>query len=189
MTGVRGPAVTLSALLLLSACGVPAQDEPHPVVLPRQPLNATASAATAEPAGEVAQVLCLTRDERLVETVRRSGVPLRPQRQLDLLVTGPTPAEQAQGLSTALAATALTVTVPAGGATAAVEIGAPEEGAGRVVEALAYGQIVCTLTARTDIAAVTFLRNGQPLQVPDGDGAVTGGPLTAADYRSLIDPP
>ncbi|MEU8664244.1 hypothetical protein AB0C31_47320, partial [Actinoplanes philippinensis] len=73
--------------------------------------------------------------------------------------------------------------------TAAVEIAAPEEGAGRVVEALAYGQIVCTLTSRTGIAAVTFLRNGQRLQVPDGDGAVTEEPLTASDYRVLIDPP
>jgi spore germination protein GerM len=189
MSGVRGTATALTCIVLLSACGVPAQDEPHPVTLPRRPLNTTASATTGEPAGEVAQVICLTRDDRLVETVRRSGAGLGPQRQLDLLVAGPTPAEQAQGLTTALAATVLRVTVPAGSTTAAVEISVPEEGAGRIDEAVAYGQIVCTLTARPDIAAVRFLRDGQPLQVPDGDGAVTGAPLTAADYRSRIDPP
>jgi spore germination protein GerM len=189
MTGPRVVAVVLTGGFLLAGCGVPAQDEPHPVTLPRRPLNVTASAAAAVPPGEVAQVICLTRDDRLVETVRRSGTALDPQRQLDLLVIGPTPAEQAQGLTTALAATALRVTVPAASATAAVEISEPYEGVGRIDEALAYGQIVCTLTARPDIAAVTFLRDGRPLQVPDGDGEVTGAPLTATDYRSRIDPP
>jgi spore germination protein GerM len=189
MIGVRGFAVTLTSLFLLAGCGVPVQDEPHPVTLPRRPLNVTVSPTVSEQAGEVAQVLCLTRDDRLVETVRRSGAQLGPQRQLDLLVLGPTPAEQAQGLTTSLAATVLRVTVPVPGTTAVVEISDPEEGGGRVDAVLAYGQIVCTLTARPDIAAVTFVRGGQPLQVPDGDGAVTDRPLTVADYRSRIGPP
>ncbi|MFC4070298.1 GerMN domain-containing protein [Actinoplanes subglobosus] len=189
MTGVRVLAALLTGLLLLAGCGVPAQDEPHQVTLPRRPLNVAASASTPEPVGEVAQVLCLTRDDRLVESVRRSGTALGPQRQLDLLVAGPTPAEQAQGLSTALAAAVLTVTVPAASSTAAVEIREPEEGAGRVDDAVAYGQIVCTLTARADVAAVVFLRDGRRLQVPRGDSQVTDDPLTADDYRTLMDPP
>ncbi|GIE35107.1 hypothetical protein Ait01nite_081520 [Actinoplanes italicus] len=188
MTEVRVPAALTACVLLLTACGVPAQDEPHPVVLPRRPLNGTASAA-AESVGEVAQVLCLIRGNRLVQTVRRTDAVLAPQRLLDLLVTGPTTAERAEGLSTALATTTLSVTVPAGGRTAAVEISEPDEGTGRSDEALAYGQIVCTLTSRADVAAVTFLRDGRRLQVPRGDGILTGDPLRAADYESLIGPP
>ncbi|GAA0434872.1 hypothetical protein Aca07nite_00040 [Actinoplanes capillaceus] len=188
MITVRGLAAPTAILLLLTACGVPAQDEPHPVTLPRRPLDVTASAAASDPVGEVAQVLCLIRDDRLVQTVRRSDAPPVPQRQLDLLAAGPTPAEQAQGMSTALATTTLSVTVSAATAIAAVEIGAAGEGTGRSDEALAYGQIVCTLTSRADIAAVSFRRDGRPLQVPRGDGQLTGDPLRAADYRSLIGP-
>ncbi|WP_430788609.1 GerMN domain-containing protein [Actinoplanes sp. G11-F43] len=186
---VRSLAVALSAGFVLGGCGVPAQDEPHVVTLPRRPLNVTASPeASTDPVGEVAQVLCLIRDSRLVQTVRRVDAVPRPQRLLDMLVEGPNQPEQAQGLSTALATTTLTVTLPAGSTTAAVEVGEAGEGAGRSDEVLAYGQIVCTLTSRADVSAVTFQRDGRPLQVPRGDGILSGSPLRAADYRSLIGP-
>nr|GID81394.1 hypothetical protein Ade03nite_03180 [Actinoplanes derwentensis] len=168
---------------------MPVQDEPHPITLPRRPLNVTSSAAAStDPVGEVAQVLCLIRDSRLVQTVRRADAVPTPQRQLDLLAAGPNLPEQQQGLTTALATTTLTVTLPPGSTTAAVEVTETDEGAGRSDEVLAYGQIVCTLTSRADIAGVTFQREGRSLQVPRGDGTLSGSPLRAADYRSLIGP-
>lgn len=186
---VRWPAVALSSLLALTACGVPAQDEPHVVSLPRRPLNETASAAaSAEAVGEVAHVLCLVRDGRLVQAVRRADTMPTPQRQLDLLGNGPNLVEQDQGLSSALATTALTVSLSPGDTTATVEITEGEEGTGRSDEVLGYGQIVCTLTSRADIGAVTFQRDGRPLQVPRGDGILSGGPLRLADYSSLTGP-
>ncbi|MEU8659750.1 GerMN domain-containing protein [Actinoplanes philippinensis] len=184
---IRVRTTPLAVILLLAGCGVPAQDEPHRVDPARRPLNETIAPAVTEPAGEVAQVMCLVRENRLVQSVRRVDAVPGPQRQLDQLIAGPTPAEQAQDLSTALAATALTVTVPAT-AVAAVDVGEAEEGAARSDEVLAYGQIVCALTSRVDIAAVSFQRAGQPLQVPRGDLTLTSEPLRAADYRSLIGP-
>ncbi|MEV0902561.1 GerMN domain-containing protein [Actinoplanes sp. NPDC049802] len=178
--------LTVVAVLLFTGCGVPVQDEPHQVDLPRRPLNVTAGPTAVEPVGEVAQVMCLVSDDRLVQSVRRVDAIPNPQQQLDQLVAGPTPAEQAQDLSTALAATALTVTVPAGGAVAAVEVGETGESAARSDEVLAYGQIVCTLTSRADIAAVTFQREGRPLQVPRGNLTLSSGPLRTADYQSLL---
>jgi hypothetical protein len=188
MITVRGIAALAVSSLLLTACGVPAQDQPHPVTLPRRPLDTTSIPAATDPAGEVAQVLCLINGDRLVQTGRRVRAASGPQQQLDQLVAGPTAAEQAQGISTALAATELTVNVPAGSFTAAVEISEPDDSAARNDAVLAYGQIVCTLTARADIAAVSFQRDGQPLQVPRGDGTLTGQALRASDYRSLIGP-
>jgi spore germination protein GerM len=176
-----------AVMLLLGGCGVPAQDEPHQVELPRRPLNETITPAVTEPVGEVAQVMCLVRDNRLVQAVRRVDAIPGPQRQLDQLIAGPTPAEQAQDLSTALATTALTVTVPTT-AVATVEVGETDESTGRSDEVLAYGQIVCTLTSRADIAVVSFQRDGRPLQVPRGDLTLTSEPLREADYRSLIGP-
>jgi hypothetical protein len=184
---IRVRTTLFAVTLLLGGCGVPAQDEPHRVELPRRPLNETVTPTAAEPVGEVAQVMCLVRDNRLVQSVRRVDTIPGPQRQLDQLVAGPTPAEQAQDLSTALATTALTVTVPSP-AVAAVEVGETDESASRSDEVLAYGQIVCTLTSRADIAVVSFRRAGRPLQVPRGDLTLTSDPLRAADYRSLIGP-
>lgn len=174
-------------VLVLAGCGVPSQDEPHEVDLPRKPLTETSAPAGAEPVGEVAEVLCLTRESRLAQVVRRVDAVPDPQRQLDQLVAGPTAHEQARGLSTALATTALTIEVGAG-MSAVVEVGASAEGTARSDEALAYGQIVCTLTSRPDVTTVTFRRAGQPLQVPRADGTLSSDPLRQADYRDLLGP-
>ena len=97
---------------LLAACGVPAEDEPHAIDLPRRPFTSSSpSAATAEPPGEVAEVLCLVRDGRLVQTVRRIETTPSAQQQADHLVAGPTDSEQQIGLTTALAGWSLQVEV------------------------------------------------------------------------------
>ncbi|KUL22375.1 hypothetical protein ADL15_48450 [Actinoplanes awajinensis subsp. mycoplanecinus] len=182
-------ALSLLTLLAVAACGVPAQDEPHEVTLPRRPLTATSpSPAESGSAGEVAEVLCLVRDGSLAQAVRRvSGAPTA-QRQLTDLVAGPTATERQAGLSSALAGTSLTVRVGAAGGGAVVEVAEPDAGSGRSDELLGYAQIVCTLTSRADIGSVVFTQGGQPLRVPRGDGSLSDGPLTGADYRELIGP-
>ncbi|MBB2941421.1 spore germination protein GerM [Actinoplanes lutulentus] len=167
--------------LLLAGCGIPAQDEPHAVTLPRGDLN-TATAGPA-PGGEVAEVLCLVRDGRLVQAVRRvSSVPTT-QRQLDDLTAGPTAAERGLGLSTSLSGTTLSVRNSNKSDGVTVEVA---EAGARSDEVLAYAQIVCTLTARADVASVSFTRDGDPLRVPRADGSLTDQPLRGWDYRGLI---
>ncbi|MCM4083841.1 GerMN domain-containing protein [Paractinoplanes hotanensis] len=175
--------------VLLTACGVPAQDDPHPVDLPRRPLTASSdSEATASsPPGEVAHVLCLVRGDRLVQIVRRARAYPSVQEQLDELVAGPTGTESESGLSTALAGLVVTASA-APGSRIAVEAAEIDEGSGRSNEILAYGQVVCTLTARADVSAVSFTRAGRRLDVPRADGILTGEPLRASDYVSLLGP-
>ncbi|MFF5081564.1 GerMN domain-containing protein [Actinoplanes sp. NPDC000266] len=168
---------------LLASCGVPAEDSPHPVELPRAPLNNSGTPAVP-PAGEVAHVLCLVRDDRLVQSVRRAPSYPSVQQQMNDLVTGPAPEESESGLSTALAG--LTVTATAGpGTRVTVEV---SEGETHKDDILAYGQMVCTLTARPDVAAVSFTREGRGLEVPRADGTLTEGPLTSGDYAALVAP-
>ncbi|WP_378032134.1 GerMN domain-containing protein [Actinoplanes sp. GCM10030250] len=157
--------------------------------LPRAPLNDRPTAPpTAGPAGEVAEVLCLVRDGGLAQTVRRvGGVPTR-QQQLDDLVAGPTLAEQNIGLSSALTGLSLAVRVPIGVDDVTVEVTEADDGTARNDEVLGYAQIVCTLTARSDVSSVAFTRDGEPLRVPRGDGSLTEGPLRGWDYRTLIQP-
>ncbi|WP_127502646.1 GerMN domain-containing protein [Actinoplanes solisilvae] len=175
-----------AAVVLLGGCGVRAQAEPHGVDLPRHPLTTPGAGATV-PVGEVAQVLCLVRDDRLVQTVRRTPSYPGVQAQLDSLVAGPTQAERAAGLGSALAGVALTARLTAG-AEVTVEVPDVEEGTARNDEILAYGQIVCTLTARSDVGSVVFTRGGQPLEVPRADGTLTSGPLRSSDYADMTVP-
>ncbi|MEU4691384.1 GerMN domain-containing protein [Actinoplanes sp. NPDC023714] len=177
--------LALLPVLLVAGCGIPAQDEPHEVTLPHGGQN-TVTAGPA-PGGEVAEVLCMVRDGRLVQAVRRvSSVPT-PQRQLDDLIAGPTAAERGLGLSTALAGIALSARDSGGGVT--VEVTEEEDaGSARSDEVLAYAQIVCTLTARADVASVSFTQEGDPLRVPRADGSLTDRPLRGWDYSSLIAP-
>ncbi|WP_250031123.1 GerMN domain-containing protein [Paractinoplanes maris] len=178
--------IMVSAVVLLGGCGVRAQDEPHGVDLPRHPLT-TPGAGPAVAVGDVAQVLCLVRDGHLVQTVRRTPTYPTMQGQLDSLMAGPTTAEQAAGLSTALSGFALTAGKHTG-AQVTVEVPDVDEGDARNDGSLAYGQIVCTLTARADVGTVLFTRGGQPLQVPLPDGTLTGAPLRSSDYAALLRP-
>ncbi|MEU4214148.1 GerMN domain-containing protein [Actinoplanes sp. NPDC026623] len=189
MTRIGRLAVGLATCLLGAACGLPAEDEPRQADLPRRPLTSpTATAAGIEPPGDVVEVLCLVRDARLVQAVRRVGASPTVQRQLESLAAGPTEAERANGLTTALATTSVRVDVPAGSTQARVEVAKTDEGNARSDEMMAYGQIVCTLTSRVDVNSVVFTRDGKVLQVPRGDGSLSRGPLGAGDYASLIAP-
>jgi hypothetical protein len=173
---------------LLAACGVPAEDEPHAIDLPRRPFTSSSpSAATAEPPGEVAEVLCLVRDGRLVQTVRRIETTPSAQQQADHLVAGPTDSEQQIGLTTALAGWSLQVEVT-GTRLARVAVAETDEGNARDDEMIAYGQIVCTLTAREDVGSVIFFRGSDQLEVPRADFSLSQGPLYSSDYSTLIDP-
>ncbi|GAA3347074.1 hypothetical protein GCM10020358_60490 [Amorphoplanes nipponensis] len=174
--------------ILVSSCGVSTQSEPHAVELPRRPLTEPrASAATEGRAGGVAEVLCMVRDNRLVETVRRLDAPPTPQEHIDHLVAGPTQPERDRAMTTALVGSSLEVRM-AGDATAQVEITEADEGSARSDETLAYAQIVCTLTSRADVASVLLLRDGDRLEVPRADGSLSRGPLYGSDYTALIAP-
>ncbi|MEV6305398.1 GerMN domain-containing protein [Actinoplanes sp. NPDC051861] len=166
---------------------MPAQSEPHPVDLPRAPLNSSPSAhPVAGPAGEVAEVLCLVRDGGLTQTVRRVGAVPTRQQQLDDLSAGPTAAERRSGLTSALTGLSLIVRAPLGEDDVTVEVTEADEGTARTDEMLGYAQIVCTLTARSDVGSVVFTQDGEPLRVPRADGSLTSGPVRGWDYRTLI---
>lgn len=178
--------IATTAVFLLGGCGVGAQDEPHVVDLPRQALTSPGQ-GTSEPVGDVAQVICLVRNENLVQQVRRTQSYPTPQAQLDSLVTGPTAEERNAGLTTVLSGVTLTARGITG-AQATVEFPDAGEGGARNDKILAYAQVVCTLTARPDVAEVLFTRDGQRLEVPRSDGTLTSAPLRSSDYADMLQP-
>ncbi|MFI5842548.1 GerMN domain-containing protein [Catenuloplanes sp. NPDC051500] len=174
--------------LVLAGCGLPAQDEPHAVTLPHQPLTAPLPSTAAGRPGAFAEILCLVRDGRLVQAVRRIDALPDAQQHLAHLLAGPSPGERDSGLTTALSGLSLTVTRSPGGTEARVEVTETDQSAAITDDSLTYGQVVCTLTSRADVTAVVFTRGGARLEVPRADGSLSTDPLTGQDYAALIAP-
>jgi spore germination protein GerM len=185
------PVLAFAVPILLvgpAGCGVPTERSPRPIppadtstVRPSAP-DATASST------HLTEVLYLVKDEMLVVVARPADRPPTLEAQLDQLLAGPTSAERDAGLTSALTGLGGAVRVQSHGANAVIDLGTQPAGAGRSDEVLAYGQLVCTLTARRDVDTVSFRYNGQPVGVPRADGSLAQQPLTAADYADLIAP-
>ncbi|WP_020521625.1 GerMN domain-containing protein [Catelliglobosispora koreensis] len=182
---MRVIAVAITAPMAASACGVSVQAEPHPVELPGRS-TAPATSQTPAPQGELTQTLYLIRDSHLVAVTRNTPKQLTAAEQLASLLSGPTSAEQQQGLSSSLLGTDLGLSVQNRNGQAIVELATSLEGTGRTDDILAFAQIVCTLTSRGDIHTVTFTRAGEPVEVPRANSSLSRDPLTAADYTPLI---
>jgi spore germination protein GerM len=106
---------------------------------------------------------------------------------LDELFAGPTRAETASGLSSALGPEADVTDVAIEAGRAAVNLGGPlpetPDGADR---ARALAQVVFTLTELPGVDEVRFLLDGEAVEVPVGDGTLTRSAVTRADYPVAV---
>jgi spore germination protein GerM len=186
MRSVHGAPIAALLLALTTACGIPADATPRTVEPPPGPHPFRSPTAAAVEPGAIAEPLCFVRDNKLVRTTRHINDAPTVYTQISHLLAGPTDPERAAGLSTALTGTTTMESVQLTGAQVTVALGATVDDARRNDEMLAYGQIVCTITARPDVTSVTFTRDGQRLDIPRADGSLSQGPLTADDYQSLI---
>jgi hypothetical protein len=111
----------------------------------------------------------------------------RVQHLLDALASGPTDELHTLGLGTALGEGAhLTVTGQHDRhIRVEVDLGEPSPSADLLP--LAIGQIVLTASTVPGVEDVELTQDGQPLPVPLPGGALTDGPLSAAQYGSLVD--
>ncbi|GGM64294.1 hypothetical protein GCM10011608_57090 [Micromonospora sonchi] len=182
-------ALAVGLLGLVASCGVPAEDLPRAVTPPPGPFpyQATATPTVAE-TGAVTELLYFSRDDRLILAIRRVDQVPTVEAQLGNLLAGPTSAERDDGLTSALPGAFSHAVVELVDGQARVTLATADAETGRIDEPIAYGQIVCTLTARTDVTGVLFLRDGAVLSVPRADLSLSPGPLTMTDYAALISP-
>jgi spore germination protein GerM len=188
---VKGQIVSLLALsaFAVTGCGVSAEDSPREIEPPRGPYPTLGSVAPSTPEpGTAAEPLYFVRDDKLVAVIRRVPTPPTAEDQLENLIAGPTDAELARGLSSSLSGSSIVGQVKVSGEVATIDVGDTGEDVERSDEVLAFGQIVCTLTARPEITAVTFRHDGRRLGIPRADGSLSTAPLTAADYATLTAP-
>lgn len=191
-TGLRR-ATTGVALLALgvaaTACGVREQSSPVtidssdvPFGLLEEPPNPE-SPPPGDAVGDTLTVYLLG-SEQLVPVLRQAPNRVNLATALDILAEGPNPDEIALGLQSAVGPESPARPVRSEGDLAIIELSdAFLTGGGDQIAGLA--QIVFTLTQVVGVERVQFLLEGQPVEVPRGNGVLTTEPVSRSDYTLL----
>ena len=189
-----------AVLALVAGCGLPSDKHADPIraadvpfglaettttsttttTLP--PATTTTVARTTTTIPTEAVTVWFVLNNKLQPVVRQLPKPVDNAHILNQLATV---AEQPAGLRTAVPAGAvLKVGVNGGVATADLApgfaINVPTQD-----QALAFGQMVLTLTSRPGVGQVRFTTGGKPQQILLPDGTLQPGPLSADVYKSL----
>lgn len=174
--------------LLLSACGVSTDagvrklgpEEVPFTFMPAQPAPPTPVN------GERTTIYLVRAEDRTLRSVTRT-LPADPTPQvlLEALQRGPDDQESRAGLTTAVSEDV--ALVPSEDtARRVVTVQVPESR--NADENLGLGQIVLTLTRLSEVAAVQFVRDGAPIQVPGPKGELIRGPFNRSAYAGLLVP-
>ena len=167
--------------LALTACGLTVQGSPQrvdtDVTIPDGSLPSVRRVGVVE--------IYLLREEHLVSVVRsgRTG-----QDALNLLAAGPTPAEAAAGIGTALPPQPLRFVGEQEDGTAVVHVTEAFAALSRRSQLLAVAQLVWTATDLCCATQVRVLLDGRPVALPTDIG-LTERPVRRNDYRSAAPEP
>lgn len=186
--------VVLAPLLLLVACGVPGDDEPHLVDAKSVPYDLLAPTAenttTTQPSAFTAtssvKVYLADPDGKLEAVPRQVAAPATPTKAVASLLNGPSK-EEANRLHSAVTTDTrlLGVDGPADGLVTLDLSHHLLDITGRQ-QILALAQLVYTVTELPSVDRVLFQIDGQNVEVPNGSGKLTASPLGRLSYRDLI---
>jgi spore germination protein GerM len=192
-------ALAALAAALLTACGVPADDEPRAIAQDQEPAEDPAADPSEGQTG--AALVYLTRfdgtDNHLSSVemqvpVGASSTLPTPATALEALL-GVTPDEtlRAAGYSTAIPANTRLLSTPTvdDEGVLTVDVNEPLYRVQAPNSGLAFGQIVCTADAFDEVGAVQFQLEGVPRDAPMGDGESSSQPLTCDAYTDLVEAP
>lgn len=169
-------------------CGVPTADHPSTAAgdaVPYGLLDVGEAATTTLPElASAATTIWLVVEVGVVPVTREVAAPATLARAFEALATAATGAEGRLGLRSAVPEGSVNdVGVTAGVAT--VDLSEEFVRAAPREQLLALAQLVYTATELESVEVVRFTLAGQPIEVPRGDGSVSEGPVTRADFRAL----
>jgi hypothetical protein len=182
----------LLALLLLVAAGCDGNEEAVPPPETTGPVE-----TTPQPTPETSTFAVYMLRDGVIAPLRRTvaSTPAVARAALEALMTGPTDAEESDGLVTAIpdGTTLLGVTVADGVATVDLS-GTFDDGGGSASMLGRVAQVVATLTQFSTIERVAFRLDGEPIETVGGEGVVVDPPIgrTAIEEQSpqiLIESP
>jgi len=191
----------ISVLLLcaLGACGVGSQQ--HAVEIPsddlpsvlEEPSGSPSSSATAPTPSTGASALTSSKIYLVDDKTKTLVAVDRPRSQtvtitslVKSLLNGPTEAESAAGLTTAINTSPALNKITLDGPLATVDFSASFGEIRGTGEVLATAQVVMTVVSYPGTNAVQFSLDGTPTSVPLVSGVLSSGPLTYSDYASLL---
>jgi hypothetical protein len=173
----------------LVACGIPADSQPQALARKDIPFDllapSTTIAAPGTPGARVPLNVYLVGITGLVPVSREVRAPATLTEALNALLTGPTDAEVADGLRTAVGTQTSISAGVVGFGVGTVDLGGSFGQVGGQEQILAVAQLVFTATSVPGIVKVQFTLGGRPVEVPAGDGTLTQGPLGRSDFPSL----
>lgn len=185
----------VAGVLTLTSCGLPRDGTVHKVddrSVPYRLLESDApSAGSSTGASEIAHVpvvLWITEDRLVPEATdnRCSDPPVAAVTSLlATLAAGPSDEGRAAGRSSALPPDAGLRLVRMADGTAQVDI-EPETSLSAERLPVAMAQVVLAVTSVPSVRAVSFVSDGEPIQIPLPGGLLTDGPVTAEDYAELL---
>ena len=156
------------------------------------PPTQTGSTSGSQVTGTVPTSLSLgvwfVRGDRLVEQRRTHSRTLAvATAAVQALLAGPTRAERASRVSTAIPAGTRLLGISIKGGVATVDLTSEyQSGGGSVSMQLRLGQVVYTLTQFPTVRKVRFRLDGTPVNVFSGEGIVLDHPVGRSDYAGLL---
>lgn len=185
----RAHILTTVLVVVLTACGVPADSKPRSISADQIPFDlltpsTTETATTLMRATSPVQVY-LVRGDRLA-TVSRSVVsPPTLGTVLATLIQGPTDDEEGAGLRSAINPEMRVLGTQTNGSTAVINVSDVFSDLSVQEQVDAVAQVVYTATALAGVDSVQITLNSRPVEVPRGDASTTKDPVKRSDFTAL----
>ena len=178
--------------MLLAGCGVGVQD--HATSIPSRAIPAELLSPRNTPPPSASQRVStsriyLVRNGVLVVAHRPADETSTLQALLRSLLQGPTDAEAASGLVTAINTNPILNGVTFSGSIANIDLASTFGDIRGQEQILATAQVVMTAVGFPGIDAVQISLDGVPADVPLTDGTLVSRPLVNGDYEQLLLPP
>ncbi len=186
------------AVVSPTGCGVPSQNratlarpEDVPFDLLAEVPETTSSTVAGSPSGSTMAkaTIFLVQGERLAPVERDVPAPASGEVVIEALSRGPTRAEAALGLRSALVGSDVIRSIGISGGIANVDLGPGFTDIVGRDQIMALAQIVSTVTGLPGVGRVRFTLDGNPVGILRGDGAVTTETVSRYDYATLAPVP
>lgn len=182
--------VLLAIAAALSACGIPVDDRAE--TLRDVPFGLLHSNTPEPPEivgpaeGPVVQIYLVEPSAQQLLAVERRLPDASLQAVVQALMDGPSRAERRGGLTTAFPSEGAVAGADLVGGVASVNLTGQFTALDGPTQRLAIAQIVLTLTGRPGVGRVSFTLEGQPIEIPRGDGTLATGSVSRDSYRELL---
>jgi germination protein M len=192
-----GALIGVVAALVAVGCAYTSKPTTNPTTTPATTPSATGVTSSTGPplATTTTQVEAETADVRVyylqsdtlgVAHRTITATPRVAAAAMTELLAGPTPADSAAGLTTAIPAGTRLLGVTIADGTATIDLTPTfESGGGSLSMAARLAQVTYTLTQFPSVARVVFSLDGKPVTVFGGEGIILDHPATRASFETL----